>query len=130
MNSTVTGSCGSTNSTMELTWFEKSESYNVYKNEKNNSFKINFQKDESNYLLHSIELNIYMDKTNFPNSDGKSFFCLPIYKKKFVFWGRDKIIIIIISFFLIQKRDTPLSKISIWFPLLWTISTNAVTIPL
>ncbi|XP_043797485.1 uncharacterized protein LOC122717460 [Apis laboriosa] len=72
-SSTVTGNCGSTNSTMELTWFEKSESYNVYKNEKNNSFKINFQKDESNYLLHSIELNIYMDKTNFPNSNEERY---------------------------------------------------------
>lgn len=73
-DSAVNGNCGAKNSMMELTWLEKSKGSNSYKDEKNNSFKINFQKGESNYLLHSIELNIYMDETNFPNSNGNSFF--------------------------------------------------------
>lgn len=77
VDSAVSGNCGDTNSMMELTWLEKSKSksYNVYDSTygKNNSFKINFQKDESNYLLHSIELNIYMDETNFPNSNEERY---------------------------------------------------------
>lgn len=72
-DSAVNGNCGAKNSMMELTWLEKSKGSNSYKDEKNNSFKINFQKGESNYLLHSIELNIYMDETNFPNSNDERY---------------------------------------------------------
>ncbi|XP_031774479.1 uncharacterized protein LOC105736439 [Apis florea] len=73
-NSAVSGNCGNISS-MKLTWLEKSESYNayasrdsMYENKKNNSFAINFQKDQSKYFVQSIALDIYLDKTNFPDS--------------------------------------------------------------
>lgn len=63
-NAITDGECGDKWSRMELNW-------TVNENKENNTVTMNFEKDGSNYFIHSMNLSVYLDDHNFPNHKGK-----------------------------------------------------------
>ncbi|CAD1471442.1 unnamed protein product, partial [Heterotrigona itama] len=63
INATVTGKCENQWSTMELNWTASSN------NTENNTFTVNFEKDDSNYFISSMNLSIYPEDHHFPGHD-------------------------------------------------------------
>ena len=64
-NASVAGECGDKLSVMKLNWM-------VNGSKENNTVTVNFEKDDSNYFIRSVNLSVYLDDHNFPNHRGKN----------------------------------------------------------
>ncbi|KAK9295531.1 hypothetical protein QLX08_010174 [Tetragonisca angustula] len=65
-NASVAGECGDKLSVMKLNWM-------VNGSKENNTVTVNFEKDDSNYFIRSVNLSVYLDDHNFPNHRDKSY---------------------------------------------------------
>ncbi|KAF3427478.1 hypothetical protein E2986_08893 [Frieseomelitta varia] len=65
-NANVTGECEDKWSMMKLNWI-------VNESKENNTVTVNFEKNDSNYFIRSVNVSIYLDDHNFPNHKEKTY---------------------------------------------------------